>query len=134
MILMNDTPWYVLTCPDCGRKQIYVGTGLYQRPNCIDCDHELVPFTNQSTAQKLAVITRIPELQEELGSRILDTMYEDSVTEETLGLAVADTGYAAVTDAGHNSGIAAANMFTAIVNMDLDDLIDTMQPVPERIG
>ena len=130
---MNDNPWYVLTCPDCGRKQIYVGTGLYQRPNCIDCDHELVPFTNQSTAQKLAVITRIPELQEELGSRILDTMYEDSVTEETLGLAVADTGYAAVTDVEHNSGIAAANMFAAIVNMDLDDLIDTMQPVPERI-
>ena len=31
------------------------------------------------------------------------------------------------------SGIAAANMFAAIVNMDLDDLIDTMQPVPERI-
>ena len=123
----------MLTCPDCGRKQIYVGTGLYQRPNCIDCDHELVPFTNQSTAQKLAVITRIPELQEELGSRILDTMYEDSVTEETLGLAVADTGYAAVTDVEHNSGIAAANMFAAIVNMDLDDLIDTMQPVPERI-
>ena len=131
---MNDTPWYMLTCPDCGRKQIYVGTGLYQRPNFIDCDHELVPFTNQSTAQKLAVIARIPELQEELGSRILDTMYEDSVTEETLGLAVADTGYAAVTDVEHNSGIAAANMFAAIVNMDLDDLIDTMQPVPERIG
>lgn len=131
---MNNTPWYVLTCPDCGRKQIYVGTGLYQRPNCIDCDHELVPFTNQSTAQKLAVIARIPKLQEELGSRILDTMYEDSVTEETLGLAVADTGYAAVTDVEHNSGIAAANMFAAIVNMDLDDLIDTMQPVPERIG
>lgn len=131
---MNDTPWYVLTCPECGRKQIYVGTGLYQRPNCIDCDHELVPFTNQSTAQKLAVITRVPELQEELGSRILDTMYEDFVTEETLGLAVADTGYAAVTDVEHNSGIAAANMFAAIVNMDLDDLIDTMQPVPERIG
>lgn len=57
-------------------------------------------------------------------------MYEDSVTEETLGLAVADTGYAAVTDVEHNSGIAAANMFAAIVNMDLDDLIDTMQPVP----
>ena len=130
---MNDTPWYVLTCPDCGRKQIYVGTGLYQRPNCIDCDHELVPFTNQSTAQKLAVIARIPELQEELGSRILDTMYEDSVTEETLGCAVADAGYAAVTDMERNSGIAAANMFAAIVNMDLDDLIDTMQPVPERI-
>lgn len=131
---MNDTPWYVLTCPDCGRKQIYVGTGLYQRPNCIGCDHELVPFTNHSTAQKLAVIARIPKLQEELGSRIYDTMYEDSVTEETLGLAVADVGYAAVMDVGHNSGIAAANMFAAIVNMDLDDLIDTMQPVPERIG
>lgn len=130
---MNDNPWYVLTCPECGRKQIYVGTGLYQRPNCIECDHELVPFTNQSTAQKLAVIARIPKLQEELGSRISDTMYEDSVTEETLGLAVADAGYAAVTDVGHNSGIAAANMFAAIVNMDLDDLIDTMQPVPERI-
>lgn len=127
---MKDNPWYVLTCPDCGRKQVYVGTGLYQRPNCIDCDHELVPFTNQSTAQKLAVIARIPELQEELGSRILDTMYEDSVTEETLGCAVADAGYAAVTDVGHNSSIAAANMFAAIVNMDLDDLIDTMQPVP----
>lgn len=131
---MNDTTWYVLTCPDCGRKQIYVCTGLYQRPNCIDCDHELVPFTNQSTAQKLAVIARIPELQEELGFRISETMYEDSVTDETLGRAVADTGYAAVMDVGHNSGIAAANMFTAIVNMDLDDLIDTMQPVPERIG
>ena len=131
---MNDTPWYVLPCPDCGRKQIYVGTGLYQRPNCIGCDHELVPFTNQSTAQKLAVIARIPKLQEELGSHIYDTMYEDSVTEETLGLAVADVGYAAVMDVGHNSGIAAANMFAAIVNMDLDDLIDTMQPVPERIG
>lgn len=130
---MKDNPWYVLTCPECGRKQIYVGTGLYQRPNCINCDHELVPSTNQSTAQKLAVITRIPELQEELGSRILDTMYEDSVTEETLGCAVADAGYAAVMDVGHNSGIAAANMFAAIVNMDLDDLIDTMQPVPERI-
>ena len=130
---MNDTPWYVLTCPECGRKQIYVGTGIYQRTNCIECDHELVPFTNQSTAQKLAVIARIPKLQEELGSRISDTMYEDSVTEETLGLAVADAGYAAVTDIGHNSGIAAANMFAAIVNMDLDDLIDTMQPVPERI-
>ena len=130
---MKDNPWYVLTCPECGRKQIYVGTGLYQRPNCISCDHELVPFTNQSTAQKLAVIARIPKLQEELGSRISDTMYEDSVTEETLGLAVADAGYAAVTDIGHNSGIAAANMFAAIVNMDLDDLIDTMQPVPERI-
>lgn len=123
----------MLTCPDCGRKQIYVGTGLYQRPNCIGCDHELVPFTNQSTAQKLAVIARIPKLQKELGSRIYDTMYEDSVTEETLGLAVADVGYAAVMDVGHNSGIAAANMFAAIVNMDLDDLIDTMQPVPERI-
>ena len=130
---MTDTPWYVLTCPECGRKQIYVGTGLYQRPNCIECDYELVPFTNQSTAQKLAVIARIPKLQEELGSRISDTMYEDSVAEETLGRAVADAGYAAVTDIGHNSGIAAANMFAAIVNMDLDDLIDTMQPVPERI-
>lgn len=130
---MNDTPWYVLTCPDCGRKQIYVGTGLYQRPNCIDCDHELVPFTNQSTAQKLAVIVRIPKLQEELGSRISDTMYEDSVAEETLGLAVADAGYTAIMDIGHDSGIAAANMFAAIVNMNLDDLIDTMQPVPERI-
>lgn len=130
---MKDNPWYVLTCPECGRKQIYVGTGLYQRPNCINCDHELVPFTNQSTAQKLAVIARIPKLQEELGSCISDTMYEDSVTEETLGRAVADAGYAAVTDIGHNSGIAAANMFAAIVNMDLDDLIDTMQPVPERI-
>lgn len=128
---MKDNPWYVLTCPECGRKQIYVGTGLYQRPNCIECDHELVPSTNQSTAQKLAVIARIPKLQEELGSRISDTMYEDSVTEETLGLAVADVGYAAVTDIGHNSGIAAANMFAAIVNMDLDDLIDTMQPVEE---
>lgn len=123
---MSRSKWYVLTCPDCGRKQIYVGTGLYQRPNCIDCDHELVPFTNQSTAQKLAVIARIPKLQEELGSRISDTMYEDSVAEETLGRAVADTGYAAVMDVGHNSGIAAANMFAAIVNMDLDDLIDTM--------
>ena len=130
---MIDNPWYVLTCPECGRKQIYVGTGLYQRPNCIDCDHELVPSTNQSTAQKLAVIARIPKLQEELGSRISDTMYEDSVSEETFGRAVADAGYAAVTDIGHNSGIAAANMFAAIVNMDLDDLIDTMQPVPERI-
>ena len=131
---MKDNPWYVLTCPECGRKQIYVGTGLYQRPNCINCDHELVPFTNQSTAQKLAVIARIPKLQEELGSRILDTMYEDSVTEETLGCAVADAGYTAVMDVSHNTGIAAANMFAAIVNMDLDDLIDTMQPVPERIG
>lgn len=84
MILMNDTPWYVLTCHDCGRKQIYVGTGLYQRPNCIDCDHELVPFTNQSTAQKLAVIARIPELQEEFGFRISETMYKDFVTDETL--------------------------------------------------
>lgn len=130
---MKDNPWYVLTCPDCGRKQIYVGTGLYQRPNCINCDHELVPSTNQSTAQKLAVIARIPKLQEELGSRISDTMYEDSVAEETLGRAVADAGYAAVTDMERNSGIAAANMFAAIVNMDLDDLIDTMQPVPERI-
>ena len=130
---MKDNPWYVLTCPECGRKQIYVGTGLYQRPNCINCDHELVPFTNQSTAQKLAVIARIPKLQEELGSRISDTMYEDSVSEETFGRAVADAGYAAIMDVGHNSGIAAANMFAAIVNMDLDDLIDTMQPVPERI-
>ena len=130
---MNDTPWYVLTCPDCGRKQIDVGTGLYQRPNCIDCDHELVPFTNQSTAQKLAVIARIPKLQEELGSRISDTMYEDSVAEETLGRAVADAFYSSIIYSGHNSGIAAANMFAAIVNMDLDDLIDTMQPVPERI-
>ena len=130
---MNDNPWYVLTCPECGCKQIYVGTGLYQRPNCIECDHELIPFTNQSTAQKLAVIARIPKLQEELGSRISNTMYEDSVSEETFGRAVADAGYAAVMDAGHNSGIAAANMFAAIVNMDLDDLIDTMQPVPERI-
>ena len=130
---MNDTPWYVLTCPDCGRKQIYVGTGLYQRPNCIDCDHELVPSTNQSTAQKLAVIARSPKLQEEFGSRISDTMYEDSVSEETLGRAVADAGYTAVMDIRHNSGIAAANMFAAIVGMDLDDLIDTMQPVPERI-
>lgn len=130
---MKDNPWYVLTCPECGRKQIYVGTGLYQRPNCIDCDHELVPSTNQSTAQKLAVIARIPKLQEELGSRISDTMYEDSVAEGTLGRAVADAGYAAIMDAGHNSGIAAANMFAAIVNMDLDDLIDSMQPVPERI-
>lgn len=128
---MNDTPWYVLTCPECGHKQIYVGDGLYQRPNCIECDHELVPFTNQSTAQKLAVIARIPKLQEELGSRIFDTMYEDSVTEETLGLAVADAGYTAIMDIGHDSGIAAANMFAAIVNMDLDDLIDTMHPVEE---
>ncbi len=129
---MNDTPWYVLTCPECGRKQIYVGDGLYQRPNCIECDHELVPFTNQSTAQKLAVIARIPKLQEELGSRIFDTIYEDSVTEETLGLAVADAGYASIVDIGYNSGIAAANMFAAIVNMDLDDLIDTMHPVEEE--
>lgn len=127
---MSNLPWYVLTCPDCGCKQIYVGNGFYERPNCISCDKELVPFAKQSTAQKLAVITHNPALQNELGTRILDYMYEDSVTEKTLGCAVADAGYAALMDVGHNSGIAASNMFAAIVNMNLDDMIDTMHPVP----
>ena len=68
--------------------------------------------------------------QNELVTRILDYIHEDSVTEKTLGCAVADAGYAALMDVGHNSGIAASNMFAAIVNMNLDDMIDTMHPVP----
>lgn len=127
---MKNTPWYVLTCPECGRKQIYVGTGLYKIPACFDCGEELKPSTQQSIAQKLAVIAHNPPLQDELGARIQDYMYEDSVTEETMGRAVADVGYAAITDVGHNSSYSALNMFGAIVGTDLDNIIDMMNPVP----
>ena len=117
---MNDTPWYVLTCPTCGQKQIYVGTGLTYPPLCCRCTTALEPCTDQTTAEKIKTIYSSLDLRNEFGSSINQTLEDICTADEDLA--------AFVCEAYKRNSI--FEMFSVLVGRDLDDIIDRMNPLP----
>ena len=116
----NINPKFILTCPTCGQKQIYVGTGLTFQPLCCSCTADLEPCTYQTTAEKIKTIYSSLDLREEFGNAINQTL-EDCVT--------ADEDIAAfVCEACQRNNI--FEMFTSLVGRDIDDIIDRMNPLP----
>lgn len=115
---INDK--FILTCPNCGQKQIYVGTGLAFQPLCCNCTADLEPCTYQTTAEKIKTIYSSLDLRDEFGGSINQTL-EDCFT--------ADEDIAAfVCEAYQRNNI--SEMFSAIVGRDIDDIIDRMNPLP----
>ncbi len=115
---INDK--FILTCPNCGTKQIYVGTGLAYQPICYRCAADLEPNTDQTTAEKIKTIYSSLDLRIEFGNSI-NLYLEDNCT--------ADEDIAAfVCEAYKRNNI--SEMFSALVGRDLDDIIDHMNPLP----
>ena len=111
---------FILTCPTCGQKQIYVGTGLTYPPLCCCCTTALEPCTDQTTAEKINTSYSSLDLRDEFGSSINQTL-EDIYTDD-------DDLAALVCEAYKRNNI--YEMFTALVGRDIDDIIDRMNPIP----
>ena len=77
----NINSKFILTCPNCGQKQIYVGTGLTYPPLCCCCTTALEPCTDQTTAEKINTIYSSLDLRDEFGSSINQTL-EDIYTDD----------------------------------------------------
>lgn len=111
---------FILTCPTCGQKQIYVGTGLTYPPLCCRCAADLEPNTDQTTAEKINTIYSSLDLRDEFGGSINRTLENVYITDEDLA--------AFVCEAYKRNNI--SEMFSAIVGLDIDDIIDCMNPIP----
>ena len=115
---INDK--FILTCPNCGQKQIYVGTGLAFQPLCCNCTADLEPCTYQTTAEKIKTIYNSLDLRDEFGGAINQTLEDCCTADEDIA--------AFVCEAYKRNNI--SEMFTALVGRDLDDIIDRMNPLP----
>lgn len=111
---------FILTCPNCGQKQIYVGTGLTYQPICYHCAADLEPYTDQTTTEKINTIYSSLDLRIEFGNAINHTLEDICTADEDL----ADF----VCEAYKRNNV--SEMFTAIVGRDLDDIIDRMNTLP----
>lgn len=118
MKTINDK--FILTCPNCGTKQIYVGTGLACQPICYRCAADLEPNTNQTTAEKIKTIYSSLDLRDEFGGSINLTLADCCTADEDLA--------AFVCEAYKRNNI--YEMFSALVGRDIDDIIDRMNPLP----
>lgn len=116
----NINSKFILTCPNCGAKQIYVGTGLTYQPICYRCAADLEPNTDQTTAEKIKTIYSSLDLRVEFGNAINHTLEDICTADEDL----ADF----VCEAYKRNNV--PEMFTAIVGRDLDDIIDRMNAIP----
>lgn len=117
--MTNINGKFILTCPNCGAKQIYVGTGLTMEPLCCNCNNVLIAYTDQSTAEKIKTISNSLDLREEFGNSINRTL-EDVVTSDEDIAAFVCEAYK------HNNVF---EMFTALTGRDIDDVIDRMEPL-----
>ena len=117
--MTNINGKFILTCPNCGQKQIYVGTGLTMEPLCCNCNDYLDPCTNQTTAEKINTIYNSLDLREKFGNSINRTL-EDVVTFDEDIAAFVCEAYK------HNNVF---EMFTALTGRDIDDVIDHMEPL-----
>ena len=111
---------FILTCPTCGQKQIYVGTGLTYPPLCCRCTTALEPCTDHTTAEKIKTIYSSLDLREEFGGSINLTLEDCCTADEDIA--------AFVCEAYKRNNI--FEMFSALVGRDLDDIIDRMNPLP----
>ena len=116
----NINSKFILTCPTCGQKQIYVGTGLTYPPLCCRCTTALEPCTDQTTAEKIKTIYSSLDLRNEFGSSINQTLEDICTADEDLA--------AFVCEAYKRNSI--FEMFSVLVGRDLDDIIDRMNPLP----
>ena len=111
---------FILTCPNCGTKQIYVGTGLTCQPICYRCAAYLEPCTDQTTAEKINTIYSSLDLRDEFGGSINRTLENVCTADEDLA--------AFVCEAYKRNNI--YEMFSAIAGRDIDDIIDRMNTLP----
>lgn len=111
---------FILTCPNCGAKQIYVGTGLTYQPLCYRCTADLEPNTDQTTAEKIKTIYSSLDLRIEFGNAINLALEDNCTADEDL----ADF----VCEAYKRNNI--YEMFSALVGRDIDDIIDRMNTIP----
>lgn len=118
MKTINDK--FILTCPNCGTKQIYVGTGLTYPPLCCRCTTTLEPCTDQTTAEKIKTIYSSLDLCDEFGGSINRTLEDICTADDDLA--------AFVCEAYKRNNI--SEMFSALVGRDLDDIIDRMNTIP----
>ena len=118
MNTINDK--FILTCPTCGQKQIYVGTGLTYPPICCRCTTALEPCTDQTTAEKINTIYNSLDLRDEFGGSINRTLEDICTADDDLA--------AFVCEAYKRNNI--CEMFSALVGRDLDDIIDRMNTIP----
>ena len=118
MNIINDK--FILTCPNCGAKQIYVGTGLTCQPICYRCAADLEPCTDQTTAEKIKTIYSSLDLRDEFGGSINRTLEDICTADDDLA--------AFVCEAYKRNNI--SEMFSALVGRDLDDIIDCMNTIP----
>lgn len=118
MKTINDK--FILTCPNCGAKQIYVGTGLTCQPICYRCAADLEPCTDQTTAEKIKTIYSNLDLRDEFGGSINRTLEDICTADDDLA--------AFVCEAYKRNNI--SEMFSALVGRDLDDIIDRMNTIP----
>lgn len=115
---INDK--FILTCPNCGTKQIYVGTGLACQPICYRCAADLEPCTDQTTTEKINTIYNSLDLRIEFGNSINLALEDNCTADEDL----ADF----VCEAYKRNNI--YEMFDAVVGRDIDDIIDRMNTIP----
>lgn len=111
---INDK--FILTCPNCGTKQIYVGN----QPICYRCAAYLEPCTDQTTTEKINTIYSSLDLRDEFGGSINRTLEDVFTVDEDLA--------AFVCEAYKRNNI--SEMFSAIVGRDIDDIIDRMNSIP----
>lgn len=116
----NISSKFILTCPNCGTKQIYVGTGLTCQPICYRCAADLEPNIDQTTAEKINTIYSSLDLRDEFGGSINRTLEDVCTADEDLA--------AFVCEAYKRNNI--FEMFSAIVGRDIDDIIDRMNSIP----
>lgn len=116
----NINPKFILTCPNCGIKQIYVGTGLTSQSICYRYAADLEPNTDQTTAEKINTIYSSLDLRDEFGGSINRTLEDVCTADEDLA--------AFVCEAYKRNNI--SEMFSAIVGRDIDDIIDRMNSIP----
>lgn len=114
---INDK--FILTCPNCGTKQIYVGTGLAYQPICYRCAADLEPNTDQTTAEKIKTIYSSLDLRIEFGNAINQALEDCCTADEDLA--------AFVCEAYKRNNI--YEMFDAVVGRDIDDIIDRMNTI-----
>lgn len=115
---------FILTCPNCGQKQIYVGTGLYTNPICCRCNNDMKACMTQTLDEEIATIRNSDELCREFGYIIRNILENNLVVNEYLGKLVCD--------AYHNGSKEAEDMFSALTGLNLADVIACMEPVPVK--
>lgn len=111
---------FILTCPNCGQKQIYVGTGLTYPPICCRCTIVLEPNTDQTTAEKIKTIYSSLNLRIEFGNAINHTLEDICTADEDLAVFVCE--------AYKRNNV--SEMFSAIVGRNIDNIIDRMNTLP----